>query len=509
MMFEKRIEVEGGQKVTLLEMAANVALEGWGEPDVLVRLREGAEHDLTVEAGEGGPVLSARNNVEIFIPGDLQVQVRNVRGNLAGGKLSELDAEQVGGNCKVESVGRLAVTEVYGNLKAESIESVRVPGTVYGSARFGSVAQVDVQNVRGDLVVKSGGRVRATRVGGSLVAKQIGEGLDVDEVGGNATLKDIAARASIDRVAGNLIAKNMMGGARVSRIGGNIALSGPLAAGQSYHFQADGNAAIRVPEGTGADVTLQARGRVIAAGEVKEDAETRGRWTGKLGDGGAELFVDARGNVILGGDSGRGWTISDEMSDEVTRQMEEVARQVEEAMRGVDFEAIGRQVSSEVDEAMSRLRVKLESVDWERIGHRTQEAIERAMGRMQQDVDRVAERAARHQERSARQQEAAAARQAAAAERRARAEARAEKRAARADRPEAWACEMDAEAGQPDVAPEDAYMATGDRPSPWAEEGFDAGPGPDLDEERLSILRMVEQGQISPEEAEMLLDALE
>jgi hypothetical protein len=32
--------------------------------------------------------------------------------------------------------------------------------------------------------------------------------------------------------------------------------------------------------------------------------------------------------------------------------------------------------------------------------------------------------------------------------------------------------------------------------------------GPDLDEERLSILRMVEQGQISPEEAEMLLDAL-
>jgi hypothetical protein len=34
-------------------------------------------------------------------------------------------------------------------------------------------------------------------------------------------------------------------------------------------------------------------------------------------------------------------------------------------------------------------------------------------------------------------------------------------------------------------------------------------PEPDLDEERLSILRMVEQGQISPEEAEMLLDALQ
>ena len=33
-------------------------------------------------------------------------------------------------------------------------------------------------------------------------------------------------------------------------------------------------------------------------------------------------------------------------------------------------------------------------------------------------------------------------------------------------------------------------------------------PEPSLDEERLSILKMVEQGQITPEEAEMLLDVL-
>ena len=47
-------------------------------------------------------------------------------------------------------------------------------------------------------------------------------------------------------------------------------------------------------------------------------------------------------------------------------------------------------------------------------------------------------------------------------------------------------------------------------PDPWSEDvsGMDDA-GPATDEERLSILRMVEQGQISPEEAEMLLDALE
>ena len=37
----------------------------------------------------------------------------------------------------------------------------------------------------------------------------------------------------------------------------------------------------------------------------------------------------------------------------------------------------------------------------------------------------------------------------------------------------------------------------------------DPEPEPDRDQERLTILRMVEQGQITPKEAEMLLEALE
>ncbi|MBN1661321.1 MAG: hypothetical protein JXA93_23205 [Anaerolineae bacterium] len=491
-MFEKRIEIEGAERLTLLEMAGNVALEGWDERALLVRMRDGQEEDLTLEEGESGPVLSARTDVEIRLPGDLGVNARNVHGNLAVDRIVEMDAEQIRGNLALDRASRVVVAEVYGNLKADAVESVRVPGTVYGSARLKSVEQADVQNVRGELVVKGAGHLRATRVGGNLIAKQISAGIDVDEVGGNATLKDIDAPVSIDRVAGNLVAKNMAGGLQGPRIGGNVVIGGPLAAAKSYHVRADGNAVIRLPEGSGADVTLQARGRVVAPSDLKEDEETRGRWTGQVGGGGAELFVEARGNIILGGDNGGGWTISVEMSEDIARQMEEAARQVEEAMRSIDLEAIGRQVSGEVEEAMSRLRVKLEAVDWERMGHRTEEAINRAMSRIQQDMDRMAERAARYQERAARQQ-------AAAAERQARVDARAQARAARheahgatANGPDAWANEMEAEAGQPDG---------------W-QEGAGSG-GADLNEERLSILRMVEQGQISPNEAEMLLDALE
>ena len=160
---------------------------------------------------------------------------------------------------------------------------------------------------------------------------------------------------------------------------------------------------------------------------------------------------------------------------------EEIARQIEESLQGIDLEAIGRQVSEEMESALNRLQVKLESVDWERMGVQTQRAVERAMEQMQRNMDRMVEKAARHQEKVERKMEREQ-------RRLERLERRRQKAAGR---------EPGVQVDLVDPAAETAYTDDG------AME-----PGPDLDEERLSILRMVEQGQISPEEAEMLLDAL-
>jgi hypothetical protein len=101
---------------------------------------------------------------------------------------------------------------------------------------------------------------------------------------------------------------------------------------------------------------------------------------------------------------------------------------------------------------------------------------------MQRDMDRTVERAARHQERLQRRLEREALRRERAELRRQRAEMRQDAVGVTADE---WAA---------DEAEEDHELVE---------------PGPDLDEERLTILRMVERGQITPEEGEMLLDALQ
>ncbi len=459
-MVERRIQIGEGGRLTLAEMGSDVALYGWEQAEVLLRLPDGGEQDLTVEATENGPAVSARAACEVRVPRQVPVAVRQVLGNLKVKGLADLNAEQVRGNLKLDQVGQVVVAEVYGNLKVDETASLRVVGTVYGDAHLDEVSEADLQNVRGTLRAKESDRVRASRIGGDLQAKEITGALAADQVGGNALLKEIGGRVTLDRVAGNLVARQLTGGAGVARVGGNLVWNGALGGGCTYRFQVDGNAVLRLPEEANAHLTLVARGSLLSSLKLADEEREGSRLTGRLGDGGAEIAVEAGGNLVLGGGEAAGHVDLGE----------EIARQVEEGLRAIDLEAIGRRASEEMEQAMSRLRVKLESVDWDRIGRQTQQAIERAMERVERDAERMAERAARYQARW---------------ERRAGREAR---RQGPQVRPPA------AMAGA-----EEWQVGEADEPSV---------PAPDLDEERLSILKMVEQGQITPAEAELLLDAL-
>jgi hypothetical protein len=467
-MFEKRIQMEEGARLMLDEMASDVKLTSWNEADVLIRSRDGQEEDLTVQTTKTGPAVSARVACEVQVPAPVAVTVRQVAGNLKVKGLGEFNAEQVRGNLKLSDVGEAVVAEVYGNLQAGATASLRLVGTVFGDASLSAVPTADLQNVRGNLRAKAMDRLRASRIGGNLHAQEIGGTLDADQVGGNALLKGVAGALMLDWVAGNLVVKNLTAGAKVGRIGGNLMLKGDLGSGCTYHFKVDGNAMLRFSEEASAHLTLRANGKLLSSVVLADEEREGVTLTGILGDGGSEVVVEALGNIMLGAGQP---AIGTELS-------EEISRQVEESLHAIDLEAIGRQVGEEMEAALSRLQVKLEGMDWDRTGLQAQRAVERAMERMRRDTDRVVEKAARHQ---------------------ARLEHRAEKKAHQVERRHQRA-----------VLHQQRQGATVDRPDWPADEAAAAlEPEPDLDAERLSILRMVEKGQITPKEAEMLLDALQ
>jgi hypothetical protein len=473
-MFEQRIEIQEGESLTLDKLLGNASIAAWDEADVLIRLPSGKETELIVEQAEGGPSISARMTCEVRMPAGLAAKVREAKGNLAVKGISSLDAEQVRGKLKLYDVGEASLSEVYGSLEANGAKSVSVAGTVFGHAGLKNVECADLQNVRGSLTAKSMGELQGSRIGGNVIAKDVEGSLNIDQVGGNATLKNIGAEVSLGQVAGNLTGKNLVGGAKVPKIGGNLLLGGEIGQGRSYQFSPRGNAVLRLPEEASAHLTMTARGKFVIStpltGEVREGRTL----SGSVGDGGAEIVVEAGGNVVLGGKNGEGAEMGAELAGEVVRQLEE-------GLAAIDFDAIGRTVGAEMEEAMSRLQVKLESVDWDRVGVRTQQAVDRAMERMQRDMDRVVVKAERQQERLEHKLE--------------RQKRRMERKAQKLHRQEAGVAGVE--------------IVVGDDPAGAAYEEYEAEPGPDLDEERLSILRMLEQGQIAPEEAEMLLDALQ
>jgi len=463
-MFERRIQVQPGDTLILDEMGGKMAIGAWDEGEVLIRLEKGQDA-LQVKETEAGPVVSVPAACQVWVPSNLPVTIRRVQASLSAQGLTALNAEQVRGNLKMRGVGQATIAEVYGNLTADEGGPLRLVGTVYGNATLQSVSGADLQNVRGNLRVKNGGHLRVSRAGGNLQARNLRGKLSAEQVGGNAVLKDIEQPCSLHKVAGNLTAEDLSGGIQAPRIGGNLVLEGKLGRGRSYHFRADGNARLRFSEGTNAVLTLTARGKLLAQAPLADEQWLGKTLTGRLGDGGSEIVVEAGGNVLLSSeDSARGVELGTE-----------IARQIEDSLQAVDLEAVGRQVSGEMEAALSRLRVKMEDVNWEQIGSQAREAIERAMEQMQRDADRLAEKGARQQQRLERQ---------------------AEQQARRLER---------RQRKQGKQAPRPSVAAVDGQPEPH--EPVEAAPA--SEDERLSILKLVEQGQITPAEAEMLLDALQ
>lgn len=462
-MLEKRIAIQEGDALTLTDMASNVTIAGWDQADLLIRVQSDSESDLGLREVQDGCELAAKSDTEIRAPAWMSISIRQVAGNLkVSGMQAPLHADQVRGDLTLNDGREASLAEVSGSLTAARLSALRVMGTVYGDANLEACGQLDLQNVRGNLRASSVGEVRVSRVSGNLRVQGCEGALSVERIGGNAAVEGIGGACRLDSVAGNLAARDLGGGAHVGRIGGNLALNGSLGRGHTYHFQADGNAAIRLGKGPGAHLHVTGQGSVVSAVPLTDSERVGHTLTGTFGEGGCEVGIEAGGNVLIS---------SREFSGETDRA-EEIARQVEESLRALDLDAIGRQVSDEMEAALSRLRVKLQGVNWDQVGLQSQEAIERAMARMQQNLDRLAERGAREVEKQIRRQE----------------------RLARK-------LNQSAERWSPAASPREA--------TEW--EVQDAGttaPEPDREEERLTILRMVEQGQITPEEAEMLLDAL-
>lgn len=371
-------------------------------------------------------------------------------------------------------------------LKSTSDLSVRVPRsatvrvqTAHGDTTIKALeGSLDIDTVHGDLTLRGVGPTSLNRVHGELSAKNIAGNLMIKAVEGNADVRDIQGSFKVSEIVhGNLRLDDANCDASAS-VEGNINLRLDPTAGQAYSFESKGNIFCRLSDENSVEISVPKANKVtVNLPEVKSSGPIQAPYAITLGEGDASLTLTARGNVVIDSHA-PDWDMEDfevnldadmdHLGEEIGMQMEQ---QIEAQMRMVEAN-----LNAQMTSLTSRLgAARLSEEQAKRVEERARQAGERATSQAQERMRRAHERMEH---------------KLSAAQRKLEQKKRSAARHARGG------------IHIPPIPPIPPIPnIRWGSPAPKAE--------PVREEERLMILRMLEQKKISLDEAENLLSALE
>jgi SHOCT-like domain len=351
-------------------------------------------------------------------------------------------------------------------IRLPSGAAVRV-GRVQGEARFKFLDDVlQIDQVAGNLTLRNLAEVHAKSVNGSLNARNIAGDLSAERIAGDASARNIQGRCHLLKVDGNVDLRGVDDSLEAS-CSGNLRLRLYTLDGERYSLEASGNLNAEIPANANADIKLHSAGesiRLRLAGQIQNLNTSSHELT--LGGGGAEMQLDAGGSISLEtGLSGGFARDEDSDVDEDFGNLVDLSAQISQQV-----EAQMQAVTRQINEQLANLTASMNQIGFSE--EQRQQILEQARRGSERAAERAQEQARRAQEKLERKLEAA--------RRRSEMKGRhAERRSRRV-----------------------FNIEIGDQPAESVAE-------PVSDEERLMILRMLEQKKISLAEAEELLDALE
>jgi hypothetical protein len=272
-------------------------------------------------------------------------------------------------------------------------------------------------------------------------------------VSGDVRVRNVGGWVTLEHVGGDLRADRVLQGLEAHWVGADARIGAAFPPGASYRVRSGGNLRVYIPPGAGLCLSLVAGGDVHSNVQGLVLDQSEGEFTGLLGAGGAELRAEAGGHIRLRAAApldgpGDATDVGSLLGPELSADLAGLRAELG-AQLEEQISSVMADMSAHLDEAMSR-------IDSEGIRDRVLEAVEQGRRSALRAVDR---------ERKLAEQSAE----------------RARMRAERAER--RWR-RVDGRRQQQRQA-----RAT--------------------DEERLRVLRMVEDGRLDPGEAADLLAALD
>ncbi len=341
-----------------------------------------------------------------------------------------------------------------------------------GNAQFRFLEEeLSAEQVGGNLSLRDVAGIQIEKVGGDFSAKALAGDIHISQVQGNVHVRDVQGKCWIEKVDGNLDLRDVEGDIQ-AKTEGNARLRLGVMLGSKYQIRAAGNVHCQVPEDASVKLSLSSGARIIRVmcpDQTRTYQQSQYEFT--LDDGDISLELSAGGLLYLICQGGWERAGAEEAGDFVKMAdlSEQIARQVEGQIES-QMEAMSRQIADQMANLSERIgKSGFSPEETERIMEKARQASEREAARAQAKMHRAQEKLERKLEAARRHREAHA------SDRRTRASGR-----------QSWTFDW--------VPP------TPPVPPP---------PEPVSEEERLMILRMLEQKKITLEEADRLLSALE
>ncbi len=294
------------------------------------------------------------------------------------------------------------------------------------------------------------GEVLIQTIGGDASLRRLGK-TSLERIGGDVHVREVEGALMIDHVGGDGVIRDIRGDLHLRMVGGDLLLGDVLG---SVEAQVGGDAVVNLNAEKGTKSTIQVGSDLSC--QLPEDAA-------------ATLVIHAGGDIhapaSLGIRAETGETevtLGEGGAEIVLRAGADVNLQQGASHEGFDTEFVG-DILTEVDAKLAEMEARfnamgvgMDSFDADRIGERVRRSVRHAQRRAEHAIRRAEDRARREQRKR--------------------------------------------------------HKFSFDLDGDWADlrfADFSAAQKTATDEERLAILRMVEQGTISVDEAEGLLNALE
>ncbi|MBA3534098.1 MAG: DUF4097 family beta strand repeat protein [Ardenticatenales bacterium] len=286
-----------------LEVAERVTLELSGG-DVVVKAAEGAARLIgkaKVEQREGETVIRAKDDVVLTLPGRVTLTLRGRTNDVALNGLGEvLLANGCGGDLSASHIRVLrSEGELTGDVALRQISEDVTLGQIYGDLVISHGAGITLAQVHGDITLRHVGSVQLNQVHSDLTITQAAS-VQIAMVSGDVRLDAIAGAIVVQQVDGDLIVHQPGSSLVAPAVAGDVRLAGTLKGNTEYLIKADGDVELRV-DGN-AHFTFRSVDGELHLGEGLEQEQgedgTIHVYMGQR-EGAAQVTIEAGGDVSI------------------------------------------------------------------------------------------------------------------------------------------------------------------------------------------------------------------